>query len=55
MKFEVYTDAKDEFRFRLLAGNGEVIAVGEGYKNKSDCLKAIQLLKDCSAAPVEFV
>ena len=33
-KFEVYTDKAGEFRFRLKARNGEVIAVSEGYKSK---------------------
>jgi len=31
-KFEVYKDGKGEYRFRLKASNGEIIAVGEGYK-----------------------
>ena len=34
-KFEVYKDKAGEFRFRLKAGNGEVIATGEGYKSKA--------------------
>lgn len=44
-KFEVYTDAKGEFRFRLKAGNGEVIAVGESYKTKEGCLNGIESVK----------
>ena len=39
-KFEVYTDKAGEFRFRLKAKNGEIIAVGEGYKTKASCLMA---------------
>jgi uncharacterized protein YegP (UPF0339 family) len=30
-KFEVYDDKAGKFRFRLKAGNGEIIAVGEAY------------------------
>ena len=30
-KFEVYKDKKGEFRFRLKAANGEIIATGESY------------------------
>lgn len=30
-KFEVYKDKSGKFRFRLKAGNGEVVAVGEAY------------------------
>ena len=31
-KFEVYADKAGEFRFRLKARNGEIIATSEGYK-----------------------
>lgn len=31
-KFELYKDARGEYRFRLKAGNGEVIATGEATK-----------------------
>lgn len=55
MKYEVYQDEKGEFRFRLVSGNNEVIATGEGYKNKADCLNAIDRIKESSAAPVVFV
>lgn len=34
-KFELYKDARGEFRFRLKAANGEVIASGEGYTSKA--------------------
>ncbi|HOV65191.1 MAG TPA: YegP family protein [Spirochaetia bacterium] len=44
-KFEVYQDAKKEYRFRLKAGNGEVIATSEGYKSKDSCLKGIESVK----------
>ena len=40
-KYEVYKDKAGEFRFRLKARNGEVIAIGEGYKAKSSCLNGI--------------
>lgn len=30
-KFEVYEDAAGKFRFRLKAGNGEVVATGQAY------------------------
>ena len=40
-KFEVYTDKAGEFRFRLKARNGEIIATSEGYKAKASCLNGI--------------
>ena len=44
-KFEVYADKAGEFRFRLKARNGEVIATGEGYKAKASCLKGIDSIR----------
>ncbi|MCQ2456392.1 MAG: YegP family protein [Clostridia bacterium] len=44
-KFEVYLDKKGEFRFRLKAKNGEIIATGEGYKSKAGCLNGIESIK----------
>ena len=44
-KFEVYTDKSGEYRFRLKAKNGEIIAVSEGYKSKSGCLNGIESVK----------
>jgi len=44
-KFEVYTDKAGEFRFRLKAKNGEIIATGEGYKAKASCLNGIDSIR----------
>ena len=44
-KFEVYLDKAGEFRFRLKARNGEIIAVSEGYKAKASCLNGIESVK----------
>jgi len=44
-KFEMYVDKAGEFRFRLKARNGEIIAVGEGYKAKASCLKGIESIR----------
>lgn len=44
-KFEVYLDKKGEYRFRLKARNGEIIATGEGYKTKASCLNGIESIK----------
>ena len=40
-KFEMYLDKAGEYRFRLKARNGEVIAVSEGYKAKASCENGI--------------
>lgn len=44
-KFEVYADKAGEFRFRLKAKNGEIIATSEGYKTKASCLNGIESVK----------
>jgi uncharacterized protein YegP (UPF0339 family) len=52
--FQVYKDAKGEWRWRLVAGNERIIAVsGEGYHHRHDCLHAIELVKDSKEARVE--
>ncbi len=44
-KFEVYTDKKGEYRFRLKATNGQIIATGEGYVKKTSCLNGIESIR----------
>ena len=44
-KFEIFSDKAGEFRFRLKAGNGEIIAASEGYTAKDSCLKGIDSVK----------
>ena len=44
-KFEMYMDKAGEYRFRLKARNGEIIATSEGYKAKAGCLNGIESVK----------
>lgn len=44
-KFEMYVDKAGEFRFRLKATNGQIIATGEGYKTHANCVKGIESVK----------
>ena len=44
-KFEVYIDKAGEYRFRLKATNGQIIAVGEGYKALAGCMNGIESVK----------
>ncbi len=44
-KFEIYEDKGGEFRFRLKATNGQVIATSEGYSAKAGCLNGIESVK----------
>ncbi|MBR4424790.1 MAG: YegP family protein [Oscillospiraceae bacterium] len=52
-KFEVYQDKAGEFRFRLKARNGEIIAAcSEGYKRLDSCLNGIDSVRRNSDSPV---
>ena len=44
MYFEVYRSG-DQYRWRLKAANHEIVAQGEAYVKKQDCLHAIELIK----------
>lgn len=44
-KFEMYVDKAGEYRFRLKARNGEIIATSEGYKAKASCLNGIESVR----------
>ncbi len=44
-KFELYEDKGGEYRFRLKAKNGQIIAVSEGYTSKSSCENGIASVK----------
>lgn len=45
MEYQLYKSGA-EWRWRLKAGNGEIIAHGESYKNRDDCINAVNLVMD---------
>lgn len=58
MYFQIYQEAQagalaarnaGQWRWRLRAVNHEIIATGESYHNKQDCLAAIALVQSTSA------
>ena len=50
---ELYVDGANEFRFRVVAGNGEILAQGESYHHRGDCEHAARLV--APDAPIRFV
>ena len=44
-KFEIYAEKAGEFRFRLKATNGQVIAVSEGYVAMASCVNGVESVK----------
>ena len=51
-KFEINKDVKGEFRFKLVAVNGQTIAVSEGYTTKDNALNGIESIRQNAAAAV---
>ena len=45
-RFEIYQDRKKEWRFRLRAPNGKIIAHGEGYASKRNVLLGIDAIRN---------
>lgn len=48
-KFEMYQDRAGQYRFRLKARNGQIIAVSESYTAKAGCLNGIESVKKNAA------
>lgn len=44
-KFETFQDTNGEWRFNLVAPNGEIIAVSEGYSSKQAMQKGIKAVR----------
>jgi uncharacterized protein YegP (UPF0339 family) len=53
-KFELYTDKAGEYRFRLKAGNGQIILASEGYKTKASALNGIESVRKNSQDDARF-
>ncbi len=51
-KFEIYADKAGEFRFRLKATNGQIIATSEGYKTMKSCKNGIASVQKNADSPV---
>ncbi|RJO60476.1 MAG: DUF1508 domain-containing protein [Dehalococcoidia bacterium] len=51
-KFEINKDKSGEFRFKFIAGNGETVAVSEGYTSKDGAMKGIASVKESAAKAV---
>ena len=53
-KFEVYLDKTGEYRFRLKARNGQIIATGEGYKARKSCMNGIESIRKNAASEITY-
>ncbi len=44
-KYEVYQDKSGQYRFRLKAVNGQIVATGESYQQLPGCLNGVESIK----------
>ena len=51
-KFEIKKDVAGEFRFNLVATNGEIIAVSQGYNTKDNALNGIESVRENASTAV---
>lgn len=49
MKFTIYQDKAGEFRFRIVATNGNILASSQGYSAKASAKNAIDRIKSDAA------
>lgn len=49
-KFELFADAAGKIRWRLKAGNGEIIAQSQAYESKESAKKGIASVQSNAAA-----
>jgi uncharacterized protein YegP (UPF0339 family) len=49
-KFEVYESTNGQYRFRLKAGNGEIVATGEAYSSRTAAHEGCEAVKRAAAA-----
>lgn len=53
MKFEYWQSAKNNaWYWHLKSSNGQIIANGEGYVNKADCLHVISIIQSGASGAV---
>ena len=52
VKFTIYKDKGDQFRFRIVATNGNFLASSEGYAAKASAQSAIDRIKSDAAGAV---
>ena len=53
-KFELYQSRAGDYRFRLKARNGQIIAISENYSGKAGCLNGIDSVRK-NAAEAEIM
>ena len=47
-RFEVFRDLRQQWRFRLRARNGKIIASSEAYVSRRNAIIGIEAIRDCA-------
>lgn len=45
VKFKIYLDSANHYRWRLIAGNGEKVAASEAYASKANAVRSAERVK----------
>lgn len=53
-KFEIFKDARGEFRFRLKSGNGEIVLASEGYTAMAGAQNGVESVKKNAGDPARY-
>ena len=48
-KFEIYLDIAGQYRWRLIAGNGEIVAASEAYVSRYNAIRSAARVKELAA------
>lgn len=51
-RFEIFKDKAGEYRFRLVAPNGEIMFASEGYTAKRSCIDTVLSIQENAAEAV---
>ena len=53
VKFQIFKDRAGEYRWRLIAGNGQIVAASEGYTTKYNARRSAETVK--ALAPIAII
>jgi len=54
-KFEIYTDVRGQWRFRLKTEDGQIVCVGEAYRTKAAAMECIEKIRSHADADVQEI
>lgn len=54
-KFELYTDVRGQWRFRLKTEDGQIVCVGEAYRTKAAAMDCIEKIRSSANAEVQEI